>query len=135
MYRVESVKTSCWYHEFLKPDQVRNLTNELSSSDRFSECRDFFHKLLAKVEELVDILIRHGYVWMPRSLSRHREFSECVELLVMSALHILGSGATFRCCHTLTHISSSEVSKFYFSFLDAFVDMKDEYIFLPQNVA
>ena len=35
----------------------------------------------------------------------------------------------------LTHISTSEVQKFFMSFLDAFMDMKDEYIFLPHNVA
>jgi hypothetical protein len=29
----------------------------------------------------------------------------------------------------------SEVRKFFFDFLDAIVDMKDEYIFLPENVA
>ena len=52
----------------------------------------------------------------------------------MSALHILGTGAAFRRCRTLTHIPTSEVWKFFMSFLDAFVEMKDEYIFLPHNV-
>jgi hypothetical protein len=35
----------------------------------------------------------------------------------------------------LTHISTSEVCKFFLAFLDAIVDMKDEYIFLPAHVA
>ncbi len=52
----------------------------------------------------------------------------------MSALHILAKGATFRNCRTLTHISTSEVHEFFFVFLNALVDMKDEYISLPENV-
>jgi hypothetical protein len=71
---------------------------------------------------------------MPRSLSRQAEFHERAELLILSGLHILGKGASFRCCCMLTHIPTSEVSKFFLAFLDAIVDMKDEYIFLPANV-
>ena len=134
MYRIESVKTSCWYREFLKPGPVRELTYELSGPDRHSEFRDFFRMPLSKLDELVDILIRRGYIKMPRSLFRRGEFQERAELLVMAALHILAKGATFKCCRTLTHISTSEVRKFFFAFLDAMVDMKDEYIFLPPNV-
>ena len=68
-------------------------------------------------------------------LSRQREFDERVELLVMSALHILGIRATLRRCRTFTRISTLEVWKFVMSFLDAFMDMEDEYIFLPHNIA
>jgi hypothetical protein len=120
---------------FLQPSRVRDLTNALSSLDRFSEFRDFFRMPLTKVEELLDIFIRHGYMHMPTSLSQRGEIRERAVLLVMSALHILGKGASFRCCRTLTHISISEVRKFFFEFLDAIVDMKDEFIFLPDNVA
>ena len=34
-YRIESVRTSCWYLNFLKPGQVRDMTHELSLSDRY----------------------------------------------------------------------------------------------------
>ena len=122
------------HREFLQPGPVRELAYELSSSDRFSEFRDFFRMPLSKVENIADLLIRRGHVRMPRSLSRRYEFNERIMMLVMSALHILGTGATFRCCRTLTHISTSEVRKFFMSFLDAFVEMKDEFIFLPNNV-
>ena len=63
------------------------------------------------------------------------EYHEKAELLVMSALHILGKGASFRCCCTLTHISTSKVRKFFFDFLNANVDMTDEYISVSENVA
>ena len=55
MYRIESVKTSCWYREFLWPGPVRELTYELSLRDRYSEFCDFFRMPLSKVDELVDI--------------------------------------------------------------------------------
>ena len=58
MYRVESVKSSCWYREFLKPGPVRDLTYDLSSSDRFSEFWDFFRMPLSKVEKVADLIKR-----------------------------------------------------------------------------
>ena len=42
MFCIESVKSSCWYREFLKPRPVRDLTYKLSSVDRFSEFHSFF---------------------------------------------------------------------------------------------
>jgi hypothetical protein len=42
MYCIESVKTSCWYREFLQPGPVRDLTYELSSLERFLEFVIFF---------------------------------------------------------------------------------------------
>ena len=35
-FRIESVKFSCWYLQFLKPGITREMTHELSSSDRLS---------------------------------------------------------------------------------------------------
>jgi hypothetical protein len=134
MYRIESVMTSCWYRKFLRPGPVRELTYELSRRDRHSEFCDFFRMPLSKVDELVDIFVQQGYIPTPRTLFRRGEFQERAELLVMAALHILAKGATFKSCRTLTHISTSEVRKFFFKFLDAVFDMKDEYIFLPANV-
>jgi hypothetical protein len=57
------------------------------------------------------------------------------ELLVMSALHLLGKGAAFCLCRALCHISRLEIRKLFFIFLDAFMDMQEEYIKLPGNVA
>ncbi len=53
----------------------------------------------------------------------------------MSALYILGHGAGFRSCKALCNISTSEVRKFFHLFLDALVDMQDEYISLPSDMA
>jgi hypothetical protein len=52
----------------------------------------------------------------------------------MSALYILAREAAFRSCHMLTRISTSVVHKFFFSFLDALVDMKEEFVKLPANM-
>jgi len=51
----------------------------------------------------------------------------------MSALNLLGTGAAFRSCKLLCGISTPEVRKFFYTFIEALVDMKDEYICLPRN--
>ena len=94
-YHIESVKTSCWYLNFLEPGSVRDLTYELSLSDRFSKFRHWFRLPLTKVERLADIFINRGYVQPPCSFLRHCEFCKRIELLVMLSLYLLGSGAAF----------------------------------------
>jgi len=42
LFRVESVKKSCWYRNFTVPGETQDLTHELSSSDRFGEFRHYF---------------------------------------------------------------------------------------------
>ena len=90
---------------------------------------------LAKVEELTDILISRGYIKVPRSHRFRAEFRERSELLVMSALYRLGNGNSFRQLRSMCHISVSEIRLFFFEFVNAMVEMKDEYIFLPRNIA
>jgi len=80
-----------------------------------------------KVEELTNISIDHGYM-------RRAVFRERSELLVMSALNLLGTGAGFCSCKPLCGISTSEVHKFFYKFIEALVDMKYEYICLPRNL-
>jgi hypothetical protein len=87
-----------------------------------------------KVEELTNILIDRGYIIPPRSHRRCAVFHERSELLVMSALYLLGTGAAFRSCKPLCGISTSEVRKFFYKFIEALVNMKDEYIYLPWNL-
>ena len=36
-FRIESVKKSCWYLQFLKPGITREMTHELSRSDRYGD--------------------------------------------------------------------------------------------------
>ena len=134
LFRVESVKKSCWYRNFTAPGKTRDLTHELSSSDRFGEFRHYFRMPLSKVEELTEKLITRGYVRYPRTRCRQAEFRERTELLVMSSLYLLGTGAAFRSCRSLCSISTSEVQKFFYVFLDAIVDMKDEYVYMPRNI-
>ena len=42
LFSVESVLTSCWYTRFTRPGMTRELTHELSSSDRYGDFRAFF---------------------------------------------------------------------------------------------
>ena len=134
-YRIEKVKTSCWYLNFLAPGSVRDMTYELSLSDRFGEFRHWFRMPLTKVEQLADLFINREYVQPSRSFLRQGEFRERVELLVMSSLYLLGSGAAFRSCRVVCKISTSEIRKFFFLFLDSFYAMRNEYIQLPADMA
>ena len=109
------------------------LSHELSASDRFGHFCHYFFMPLCKVEELADLLISRGYVPLPRTKFCQAEFRERTELLVMALLYLLGMGAAFCACQPLCSISTSEVRKFYYRFLDAIVDMRDEQIYMPRN--
>jgi hypothetical protein len=52
----------------------------------------------------------------------------------MSTLYLLGTGSGFCTCQPLCYISTSEVLKFFFLFLDAIVDMHDEQIGMLSNL-
>jgi hypothetical protein len=127
--RKERINLSSWYRNFLRPGMMRDLTHELSTSDRYGEFRSLFQMPLSKVEELMDIFISRGYIELPRSLKFREEFREHAELLVMSALYHLGNDKPFRQCRSMCYISVSEIRLFFFDFLAAMVDMKDEYVF------
>ena len=73
-YRRDSVLSSTWYVNFLRPGITRDLTHELSSSDRFGEFRSLFCMPLSKVEVLTDILVNRGYIREQRSLDFREEF-------------------------------------------------------------
>jgi hypothetical protein len=104
MYRKESVLLSPWYVNFLRPGVTRELTHELSSSDRFGEFRSLFRMKLEKVEELTNILVERDFITVPRSLKFRHEFRERSELLVMTALFRLGNGNSYRQCRSNTYI-------------------------------
>jgi hypothetical protein len=135
LYRKESVKLSSWYMNFLRPGMTRDLTHKLSTSDWFGEFQLLFQMPLSKVKELTDIFISRGYIEVPRSLKFREEFRERAELLVMSALYRLGNGKPFCQCWSMCNISVSKIRLFFFDFLAAMFDIKDEYVFLPCNVA
>ena len=116
-FRIESVKSSCWYLQFLKPGITREMTHELSSSDRYGDFRHYFRMPLCKVEELTSLLILRGYIKQPRSHFRRGEYRERSEILVMSALYTLGNGASFRSLRVQTNISISECRKFFYVLL------------------
>jgi hypothetical protein len=51
-FQIVSVKKSCWYVQFLKPGITREMTHELSSSDRYGNFCHYFPMPLFKAEEL-----------------------------------------------------------------------------------
>jgi hypothetical protein len=94
-FQIKSMKKSCWYQKFTKPGMTRDLTHELSSSDHFGKFSSWFCMPLVKVEVLTSTLINCGYIVLPRLHHCRTKFQEHSELLVMSGLHILASGALF----------------------------------------
>ena len=89
---------------------------------------------LDQMENLTKKLIARRYLPQPRSLHRKAEYVERCKFLVMSALYILGTGAGFFSIYPLTHISATEIEKIFHRFHGIFMDMRDEYIFMPQNL-
>jgi hypothetical protein len=67
-YRIRSVRKSCWYQNFLKPGETRELQMEMSSSDCDGKFCCAFRMSLKKVEHLTKKLIARGYLPPPRSL-------------------------------------------------------------------
>jgi hypothetical protein len=126
MYRIESVAESAWFRYFNRPGMTRELTHELSASDRFGHFWHYFRMSLWKVEELCDLLIIRVYIPLPRTRFFQEEFRERTELLVMSSLYLLGTGASFQACQLLCYISTSEVRKKNLLFLNAIVNMRDD---------
>ena len=120
---------------FLAPGSVRDKTYELSLADRFGEFCHWFRMPLTKVEQLADMFINPEYVQPSHSFLRRGNFRECVELLVMSLLYLLGSGTAFCSCRVVCKISTSEIRMFFFLFLDSFYAMRNEYIQLPADMA
>jgi hypothetical protein len=109
----ENVKKLCWYRFFTRPVLIRKTMHKLSSSDRYGEFQHWFCMSLAKVEELTTILIDRGYITRPRSHRCRKVFRECSELLVMSALYLLATGAAYRSCKPMCGICTSDVCSFF----------------------
>ena len=88
---------------------------------------------LFKVEELTSLLIQWGYIDQLWSYFRQQEYRNRAAILVMSALFMLGNRASFCSLRSQINISMS-ASNVFLHFIDAMVDMKDEFIYLPRNV-
>jgi hypothetical protein len=108
-YRIESIKMSCWYQNFTQPGPTCKLTFMLANLDCFGEFRHWFHMPLEKIEVLTNLSINRGYIDPPRSHRCDAEFCKRLELLVMSALYLLGMFTGFCSFRALCHISTSEV--------------------------
>jgi hypothetical protein len=108
--------------------------HELSSSDWFGKFWNWFQMPMSKIKELTDIFINCGYLQPARSLMLSAEFHEQSELFIMSAFYHLGSGNLFCTFQAMCHISVLHTCKFFYTYLDAMVEMQDEYIKLPWNI-
>jgi hypothetical protein len=90
---------------------------------------------LYKVEELTTLLVSRGCIREPRTYWQMQEFRDPKELLVMSALYILGHGASFQSQWPLCHMSKSECTNFFHVFLDGTNNIHHEFIRMPKNAS
>ncbi len=75
MYPIKSVKSLCWYHNFLAPSEVWDVTYSLSMSDRYGKFCAWFCMPLEYVERLTELMIVCGYIQEPRSLLHCAKFN------------------------------------------------------------
>ena len=111
---IESVKKSRWYIQFLKPGITREMTHELSSSNRYGNFCHYFRMPLFTVEELTSLLIQRGYIDQPRSYFPQQEYHKRAEILVMSALFTSGNSASFHSLRVQMNISISDCRTFFY---------------------
>jgi hypothetical protein len=89
---------------------------------------------LCKVEKITTLFMAWDYVHEPRAHWRAQEFHDCMKLLVLSLLYIIGHGASFCLLWPLCHISASKRHTFFNIFLDAPNNMRNQFISKPKNV-
>jgi hypothetical protein len=106
-YHFENIKRSCWCQYFTRHRRTQESMHELSSSNHFGDFHLWCCMPMAKIEVLTNISIDHGYNVPPRSHWQRVVFCEHLELVVMSALHLLAKGAAFCSCKVLCSISTS----------------------------
>ena len=107
-----SVRTLCWYKNYLELGLVCEATHELFMSDRYGKICHWFQMPLYKVEELTTLLMSRDCIREPRTHWQMLAFRDCTELLVILSVYILGHGAYFFSLRPLCHMSKSDCTKF-----------------------
>ena len=73
-FRIESVKKSCWYLQFLKPGITREMTHELSSSDRYGDFRHYFRMPLFNSLTAMFAYLRPHFFDLPKKINFSANF-------------------------------------------------------------
>ena len=72
-YQIRLVKKSCWYLNYLKPGETRELMYDPAGSDQFGEFWYWFQMSLDQMEKLTKKFIARGYLPQLRSLNMQAE--------------------------------------------------------------
>ncbi|KAL9182044.1 hypothetical protein ACHAXT_012387 [Thalassiosira profunda] len=131
-YEFFDVFKANWYTEFLQPS-VRERTYALSSRDRDSDFRSYFRVPLTKVDELVGLFLREGWIAPTKHCKEGDRLKLKAELLIMGALNVLGNHTPFRQLKANTQICRSDHQNFFHLFLDKMYARREEYIFYPRT--
>ena len=121
-----------WTKKFLC-DEIRTRTYYLSERDRFGQFRCLFRVPLKKVDDLVSIFLEKGWIPIGRATETDEEFKLKAELLIMSALNVLGHNSPFRSLQSNTEINHERHRAFFHHFLTKMYSIRDEFIYLPRT--
>ena len=116
-YSFGNVYQANWSTEFLQPS-IRERTYYLSSRDRFGIFRCHFRVPHAKVDDLVSLFVRNGWIYQSKQCLSEKEMYVKAELLILGVMKVLGHHAPFRMLKTDTKISPSQHRSFCHFFID-----------------
>ena len=131
-YSDGNVSEANWNKKFLC-GKVRARTYYLSERDRFGDFRCLFRVPLKKVDDLVSIFLENDWIPHGRASETDETFKLKAELLIMSALNMIGHNSPFRSLPSSTEINKERHRKFFHHFLSKMYSIRDNYIYLPRT--
>ena len=82
---------------------------------------------------MVSIFLEKGWIPIGRATETDKEFKLKAELLIMSALNVLGHNSPFRSLQSNTEINHERHRTFFHHFLTKMYSIRDEFIYLPRT--
>ena len=132
-YKIGEYASSTYYRKFLSDKLVRTPSGRRitvqHTTDRISRMpkstfRAWFRMPLFKVVEIADRFIAEGWLGLSHHCRQLERLQMKAELLVMGTLAMIGGTIqSFRQLKTLTHISATEHSKFFLTFVEKIVSI------------
>jgi hypothetical protein len=143
VYKIGEYESSTYYRQFLSDKlvrtpggrriTVRHMTDRISRMPK-STFRAWFRMPLFKVVEIADRFIAEGWLGLSHHCRQLQRLQMKAELLVMGTLAMIGGTIqSFRQLKTLTHMSATEHSKFFLTFVEKMASISNEYIYMPRT--
>jgi hypothetical protein len=131
-YVFGNVYESNWYNKFLEPS-VREWAYYLSSRDRYREFRSLFRMPLKKIDDLVSLFLKNGWVHQTKHCKSKDKMMTKLELRILDLLKVLGHNAPFRTLKSDTNILDKEHRNFFTEFIHRMYSVRDNYTGYPST--